>query len=195
MSSDAGLEAAGARVAGKAAAAARLKHFNSLCGSLRRDLYRFTFWLTRDPTLAEDVVQETLLRAWNSFDSLTDERAARAWLLTIARREAARVFDRRRPSAADIAELIANDDPALAAPEVPDLADVRREILDLDDIYREPLVLQVLFGYTTLEIAELMQINQATVLTRLHRAREKLRLKFGPTDTDIETPPAAREAG
>lgn len=187
--------AADGGAADKDAAAGRLKRFNALCGSQRRDLYRFTFWLTRDPTLAEDVVQETLLRAWNNFDSLTDERAARAWLLTIARREAARVFDRRRPPADDIDELIAADDIALAAPQELDLADVRREILDLDDIYREPLVLQVLFGYSTLEIAALMEINQATVLTRLHRAREKLRLKFGPTDTGVEAPGAVRRTG
>lgn len=195
MTDQAGLAATGPGVAGKAAAAARLNRFNSLCGSLRGDLYRFTFWLTRDPTLAEDVVQETLLRAWNNFDSLTDERAARAWLLTIARREAARMFDRRRPPADDIDALIATDDLALAAPQEPDLADVRREILSLDDIYREPLVLQVLFGYSTLEIASLMEINQATVLTRLHRAREKLRLKFRPADADVESLPAARRAG
>jgi RNA polymerase sigma-70 factor (ECF subfamily) len=105
------------------------------------------------------------------------------------------VFDRRRPPADDIDDLIAADDIALAAPQEPDLADVRREILDLDDIYREPLVLQVLFGYSTLEIADLMEINQATVLTRLHRAREKLRLKFGRTDENGEPPQAARQTG
>jgi RNA polymerase sigma-70 factor (ECF subfamily) len=170
----------------KTAAAIRLRRFNILCGSLRRDLYRFAFWLTRDPTLADDVVQETLLRAWSNFDSLTDERAARAWLLTIARREAARMFERQRPMVNDIDELVAADDLSLATHQAPDLIDVRREILRLDDIYREPLVLQVLFGYTTLEIAEHLRINRATVLTRLHRARTKLRLRFGPADADSE---------
>ena len=176
----------------KAKTAARLQRFNSLCGALRRDLYRFAFWLTRDPALADDVVQETLLRAWSNFDSLADARAARAWLLTIARREAARTFALRRPLSNDIDELVAVDDIALARSQEPDMGDVRREILRLDDIYREPLVLQVHFGYTTLEIAKHMQINRATVLTRLHRAREKLRLKLGPIGTDSESSSTTR---
>ena len=174
----------------KAKTAARLERFNSLCGALRRDLYRFAFWLTRDPALADDVVQETLLRAWSSFDSLADARAARAWLLTIVRREAARTYALRRPLSNDIDEIVAVDDIALATSHEPDMGDVRREILRLDDIYREPLVLQVHFGYTTLEIARHMQINRATVLTRLHRAREKLRLRLGATGTDGELSPA-----
>jgi hypothetical protein len=44
--------------------------FQALCQSLRPDLVRFAFWLSRDRALAEDVVQETLLRAWKARDSL-----------------------------------------------------------------------------------------------------------------------------
>ncbi len=62
----------------------------------RADVFRFVYWLCRDRALAEDVVQETLLRAWRSLDSLGDDQAARPWLLTIARRELARVFERKR---------------------------------------------------------------------------------------------------
>ena len=60
---------------------------------------------------------------------------------------------------------------------VPDdqLDDLRAAIFSLDDDYREPLVLQVLMGYSTNEIAELMGLKQGAVLTRLHRARLKLK--------------------
>ena len=68
--------------------------FEVLCGRLRPDLYRFAFWLARDRAVADDVVQDTLLRAWKSFASLGDDGAARPWLLTIARREFARRFER-----------------------------------------------------------------------------------------------------
>ena len=55
--------------------------------SMRPDLLRFAHWLARDRSLAEDIVQESLLRAWRSRDTLKDRGAARAWLLTIVRRE------------------------------------------------------------------------------------------------------------
>ena len=56
-----------------------------------------------------------------------------------------------------------------------ELGDLRDAIYELDDDYREPLVLQVLMGYSTNEIAELMGLKQGAVLTRLHRARQKLK--------------------
>jgi RNA polymerase sigma-70 factor (ECF subfamily) len=52
---------------------------------------------------------------------------------------------------------------------------MRAAIYELDDDYREPLVLQVMMGYSTNEIAEQMDLKQGAVLTRLHRARAKLR--------------------
>lgn len=59
------------------------------------ELYRFAYWLCRDPNIAEDLVQETFLRAWRSLDSLLDQKAAKPWLLTIVRRENARRFERK----------------------------------------------------------------------------------------------------
>src|SRR5579864_311376 len=64
--------------------------------SMRADLLRFAHWLARDRATAEDIVQESLLRAWRSRDSLKDPGAARAWLLTIVRREHARLYERKR---------------------------------------------------------------------------------------------------
>ena len=60
--------------------------FQALCHALRPDLLRFAFWLSRDRALAEDVVQESLLRAWKAQGDLQDEIAAKPWLLTIVRR-------------------------------------------------------------------------------------------------------------
>src|SRR5215510_9471178 len=68
------------------------QHPAALFEALRPDLLRFACWLCRDRNLAEDVVQEALLRAWRSRDSLTDRAAVRAWLLTIVRREYARLY-------------------------------------------------------------------------------------------------------
>ena len=60
--------------------------FQALCQALRPDLLRFAFWLARDRAVAEDVVQETLLRAWKAQDALLDAAAAKPWFLTIVRR-------------------------------------------------------------------------------------------------------------
>jgi RNA polymerase sigma-70 factor (ECF subfamily) len=139
------------------------------------DMYRYAAWLSRDPGIAEDVVQEALLRAWKSLDALRDDGAAKQWLLTIVRRENARYFERKRLATVDIDDLTPAQTGMLAETDNSDLRDMREAIYKLDDDYREPLVLQVLMGHSTKEIAELMGINPGAVLTRLHRARIKLK--------------------
>jgi RNA polymerase sigma-70 factor (ECF subfamily) len=155
--------------------ARRHARFQALCGSLRPDLYRFAFWLARDRAVAEDVVQDTLLRAWRSLDGLGEDGAARPWLLTIARREFARRFERKRFETVDVEEVEALQDPALGGEDAQEVADLRAAIFALEDDYREPLALQVLMGYSTEEIAEHMGLKPGAVLTRLFRARQKLR--------------------
>jgi RNA polymerase sigma-70 factor, ECF subfamily len=155
------------------------RRFGSLCESLRPDLLRFAFWLGRDRQLAEDVVQEAMLRAWKSLDSLTDEGKAKSWLLTIVRREFARSFERKRLEVADLDALVAAEADVLAAADDGELAQMREALFRLEDDYREPLVLQVLMGYSTQEIADAMNMQQGAVLTRLFRARARLRRELG----------------
>ncbi len=158
------------------------RFFAAVIEPLRTDLYRFALWLARDRQVAEEVVQETLLRAWAKLGSLQDERAAKHWLLTIARREHARLFERKRHETVNLDDLVATESHMLTSDENrPDdeVHTVRRAILKLDDEYREPLVLQVLMGYSTEEIAAHMNINQGAVLTRLFRARHRLRSQLG----------------
>ena len=162
----------------------REQRFSAICEPLRMDLFRFALWLSRSRTVAEEVVQETLLRAWRSFDALNDVGAARHWLLTIARREHARLYERKRHETVNIDDLVNSEAAALAAHPDNDidpdrLHDVRRAIFDLEDEYREPLVLQVLMGYSTEEIAQHMNLQQGAVLTRLFRARNKLKGRLG----------------
>ena len=77
--------------------------------------------------------------------------------------------------AVDIDDLSPAQSAMLAEREDSQLEDMRLAIFRLEDDYREPLVLQVLMGHSTREIAELMGIQQGAVLTRLHRARHKLK--------------------
>jgi len=153
----------------------RRRRFDELVGVFHQDMYRYAAWLSRDRTVAEDVVQESLFRAWKSLESLRDDAAAKHWLLTIVRRENARYFERRRLETVDVDDLTPSQEAMLADQPDHELDDVRDAIYRLDDDYREPLVLQVLMGYSTNEIGELMGLRQGAVLTRLHRARLKLK--------------------
>jgi RNA polymerase sigma-70 factor, ECF subfamily len=157
----------------------RRARFQALCQSLRPDLLRFAFWLSRDRALAEDVVQESMLRAWKAQDSLQDEAAAKPWLLTIIRREYARTFERKRLVTIDVDELVAKEEPSLAAAGDQELAEMRAALFRLPDEYREPLVMQVLMGYSTAEIARELDLSGPAVLTRLFRARNQLRVLCG----------------
>ena len=153
----------------------RRQRFDQVVGVFHQDMYRYAAWLCRDKAIAEDVVQEALLRAWKSLDALRDYAAAKPWLLTIVRRENARYFERKRLETVDIDNLTASQAALLSEQPDDDLGDMREAIFSLDDDYREPLVLQVLMGYSTTEIAKQMDMKQGAVLTRLHRARAKLR--------------------
>jgi len=153
--------------------------FAQLCNELRPDLFRFAFWLARDREVAEDVVQEALLRAWRSREALAEGAAAKPWLLTIVRREHARLYERKRFETVQVDELVGSESVELGVAVDQEVLNVRRAIFALDDDYREPLVMQVLLGHSTEEIATELGLTQGAVLTRLFRARQKLRKVLG----------------
>jgi len=149
--------------------------------SMRPDLLRFAHWLARDRALAEDIVQEALLRAWRSRDTLKDPRAARPWLLTIVRREHARLYERKRLELVSLDDVVETQaSPGFSEPGG-ELFALRHAIMRLPIEYREPLVLQVLGGFSTEEIARELALSATAVLTRLFRARNKLRVICGLT--------------
>jgi RNA polymerase sigma-70 factor, ECF subfamily len=160
--------------------------------SMRPDLLRFAHWLARDRSLAEDIVQESLLRAWRSRDTLKDPGAARAWLLTIVRREHARLYERKRLELVSLDEALQGH-AAVQTPEPDgDLFTLRHAIMRLPIEYREPLLLQILGGFSTEEIARELVLTPTAVLTRLFRARNKLRVACGMTPA--ADPPSSEAA-
>ena len=108
----------------------RRQRFDSLVAVYYPDMFRYAAWLCRDRAIAEDVVQEALLRAWKSLDSLRDDAAAKQWLLTIVRRENARYFERRRLDTVDIDNLSAAQAALLAEAPNEELADIREAIFE-----------------------------------------------------------------
>ena len=150
------------------------KKFNDLVGTFSKDLYRYAFWLAGDRQVAEDLVQESLLRAWKSIGKLQNPKAVKGWLLTIVRRENARRFERHQPHMSEIPvdDLSSREKGYDTSTEAFTL---RRAVRELPEEYREPLLLQILGGYSQKEIAEQLGISSAGVGTRLFRARQKLR--------------------
>lgn len=148
--------------------------YEALVRALHADIFRYAVWLIKDKSIAEDVVQETFLRAWKSLDSLKDEGAAKAWLITILRRENARRFERKQFDTVDI-EDVSIADPLAHSEETLAQREVRNAIMSLSDEYREPLSLQILMGFSGDEIAEQLNLNKNTVMTRLFRARNQLK--------------------
>lgn len=165
-------------------AQAHQHRFEMLARAQVPGLYRYAYWLCRDRALAEDLVQETLLRAWRSLDSLREEAAARRWLITILRNEFMRELSKRRDTVA-IDDLPLVDTRASVGGADTDMHDVRRAMWKLTPEYREPLALQVIMGCTTQEIADTLGLTQGTVLTRLHRARNQLREHMGVSGLDL----------
>ncbi len=136
-------------------------------------IFRYAFWLCGDRSMAEDLVQETFLRAWRFRDALRDKRKVKAWLITTLRRERARLFERYQPQFVDL------EPEQLAAPRATsdnglESWELGRAIARLPEILRDPLVLQVVFGCSGLEIAEMLGVPRSTVNTRLFRARRRL---------------------
>ncbi len=150
--------------------------FDALVRATHVELYRFGYWLCGNEALAHDLVQESYLRAWRSLDDLRDSKAVKAWLTTILRREHARLFERKGPTAFEqIDDIELADDDWQSPEQGGEDSVVRRAIHALDAKYREPLLMQVLGGFSCEEIAVELGLSPAAVMTQLFRARQKLK--------------------
>ncbi|MFW2372934.1 MAG: sigma-70 family RNA polymerase sigma factor [Gammaproteobacteria bacterium] len=150
------------------------QRFNALVNALYADIYRYAFWLCKNRSVAEDLVQETYLRAWRSFERLKDEKAAKAWLITILRHEHARMYERFQPDLVDITDFPLADQ-STGPGQFMETQLLQNTIAQLEIEFREPLMLQIIGGFSTEEISSILKLNKNTVLTRLYRARNKIK--------------------
>ncbi|WP_082966861.1 sigma-70 family RNA polymerase sigma factor [Mycobacterium sp. 852002-51163_SCH5372311] len=167
-----------ARVAGVAAAEAAL--MKALYDEHAAVLWRYALRLTGDASQAEDVVQETLLRAWQHPEVIGDsERPARAWLFTVARNM---IIDDRR--SARFRNVVGSTDeegaPERSTPDEVNAALDRMLIGDamaqLSAEHRAVIERSYYRGWTTAQIATDLGIAEGTVKSRLHYAVRALRL-------------------
>ena len=167
----------------------RRARFNALAEAYGTDLYRYALWMCANDALAKDLVQETYLRAWKALDRLNNDAAGKSWLITILRREFARTFERKVPKFIDVEALEVPEDPGLKPDDRLEIQLLRRNMQKLPARYREPLLLQVVMGYSCDEIARQLAISKSAVMTQLFRAREQLTQRLqqdGVTGNDHE---------
>lgn len=167
------------------------REFTSLIESTRRRAYTMALQLTRNSAEAEDLMQETLVKAWKGYDSYMPGRPFLNWLLRIMQR--AYLDTRRRenpirkaeslnamvsPSDGEVQELPIPD--PNAGPEAEALyaefsAELRNALEDLPDVYRDAIVLCDLEELSYAEIADRQNTTIGTVRSRIHRGRKLLR--------------------
>jgi len=149
--------------------------------------YNLARWLTRNDHDAQDVTQEAFLRAFRFFDGYQGGNL-RAWLLTIVRNTCFTWLAQNRPPEAAVAfdeEIHSSGTGATTAdPEIQALAGADKETLhraldELPAIFREVLVLREMEGMSYKEIADVSSISIGTVMSRLARARTRLRESLG----------------
>ncbi len=147
-------------------------------------IHRYVQSMIHDSAEADDLTQETFLRAYRQRDSLRDANAVAAWLYKIATNVC---LDRLRQSARraslesdlDLDAVGASDPDELSLQQSLEQGEmttcVQQYLADLPDAYRAVILLRAMHDLTALEIAETLGVSLATVKVRLHRARRRLR--------------------
>ncbi len=148
--------------------------------------YNLARWLTRNEQDAQDVTQESFLRAFRFFDGYQGGNM-RAWLLTIVRNTCYTWLRRNRAPDFNVEfdeEIHSEESIGSADPEIQVLANadketVQRALSELPEIFREVLVLREMEGMSYKEIADVASVSIGTVMSRLARARTRLRESLG----------------
>lgn len=159
--------------------------YNQWVSEHYRFLMRSAWALTGTRAAAEDVVQDCFASAWKNRAQLREPQLARAWLFKIMRRHALRHL-------APMAVAIDDDGRGYDAPApdagLDDQLDVVKALTRIAPIHREVLVLFYFDDMPTSQMAEALDIAPGTVLSRLARAREALKLALSP----IQVKPGAQ---
>jgi RNA polymerase sigma-70 factor (ECF subfamily) len=132
-----------------------------------------------NPSEAEDIAQDALLRAWRRRSTLRDAERRNQWLATIVRNEAFRQHARVRPDPTSAIERYEGEEDEQVVATV-ELADLHAALGRLNARDRELLELRYAEDLTQAAIARKLGIPEGTVKVRLHRARNKLRRAYPP---------------
>lgn len=170
------------------------KRFQEEALPLLDSLYGAALRMTRNPADAEDLVQETMLRAYRSFDRFEAGTNLKAWLFRIMTNAFINTYRKkqREPRKVpqddveefDLYQQLKDHDPQFAiTPETIVLdslvdSDITDAIDELPEQFRLAVVLSDLEGFSYAEMAEIMDVPMGTVMSRLHRGRKALQKRL-----------------
>ncbi len=146
-------------------------------GEAHRVCLRFAYRYASNPSEAEDIAQDALLRAWRRRSTLRDSDRRNQWLATIVRNEAFRQHARLRPDPIATFDGLEGAEDAQVVATV-ERADLHAALELLSE--RDRMLLELRYGedLTQAAIAQRLGIPEGTVKVRLHRARNKLRRAY-----------------
>jgi RNA polymerase sigma-70 factor (ECF subfamily) len=156
-----------------------------------RQLYSAAMRMTRNPADAEDLVQETFLKAYRAYHTFEEGTNLKAWLYRILTNTYINKYrkDSRRPSEVDLGSVedlylyrnIGSEESAEAARTTEDRvldglveSDIKKAVEDLPENFRLPVLLADLEGFSYKEISDILDIPIGTVMSRLHRGRKAM---------------------
>lgn len=151
--------------------------FAGLYEQVADDLYRMALYTLGNAHDAQDAVAETFMEAYRGLASLRDNAAFRAWILRILSfrcKRRIRQYVKERGTM-DVDELEGLSSPVDPAELGVNRADLLRALSQLGPAEREIVLLSVVQGYTTREIADIVRAPHGTVSSKLHRALKKMR--------------------
>ncbi|MCB1256996.1 MAG: sigma-70 family RNA polymerase sigma factor [Microthrixaceae bacterium] len=149
-------------------------------------VYHVAFGILHDPGLAEDAVQETMIKAWRHRSEFRGDSSFKTWIVRIGRNTAIDSLRRRRDhitSAGEVPETAdqnANSDIERLAEGRDDMVELARALETLDELSRTIIVLREVDSMSYQEIAEALEVPVSTVKTRLLRARRTLQEMLEP---------------
>ena len=183
------------------------QRFHEEAVPLLDSLYAAALRMTRNPSDAEDLVQETMLRAYRAFDRFEAGTNLKAWLFRILTNAYINVYRKkqREPQKVsseevedfDLYQELKNHDPAFTrSPETIVLdslvdSDIIEALDDLPEQFRLAVVLSDIEDFSYAEMAEIMEVPLGTVMSRLHRGRKALQKRLWELAKDRGIGPAA----
>lgn len=145
--------------------------FNSIT-ALQGDMFAYAFSITKSREDAEDAVHNAIIKAFDGLPELKSRAKLRPWLFRILRNECLKLINLKSRFTS-----ITDDMPA-EHNDLEERLDLGLAINSLGDEFREVVLLYYKLGYSTGEIAKIVGIPRGTVMSRLARARELIRIRI-----------------
>lgn len=158
----------------------QITDIRSLMETYGDEIWRYAYFLTGDAHLADDIAQETFIKAYHRFHTFRKDSSIKTWLLKIARNTAytykSRAFLRKvilmdSRSASFSAQTVPSAESAVIDGEIED--EIWQAVMKLPGKFRDPLLLRYHHQLSMEEIAEILSLSIGTVKSQIHRARQK----------------------